>query len=362
VDEFIIIIDNGDRTCDLFFYNGFDANSFNCTDPFLLYQQTCGFLNAEITLSFENPQGLGAGDYEPNMERWLSNVGFASLQIINNTLTIQVLYPDAIPVSISPLFLSSLQQVSSLVITERDSVVGNPPVLTGLPGLSNLYQLYDGPQGTYLEVSGTGFTDMTSFSGLTCPPVFMALLNNPVLTSFAGLELVSSPVSQPGQALSAVLLGQSLRRVHKRRSGFPAHVQVAVPRVNPELLIRLLEADPNSASPGVVLLADFSGPFASAAALDPIKVMMGCYNNVTSFVQVPVACGVVLSSSSQICTYVYPEQCRYRTPAPRRSVLQSGWKQGNEVKCGVTHGCVRCVLWFLVMEKGVYPHYVQIGE
>lgn len=81
------------------------------------------------------------------------------------------------------------------------------PALTGLPGLVNLRQVYDYTPGAAqlgsLIVQNTGFADMTSFAGLSCPPGFIYFNKNRQLGTLSGLGALAFPTSSPGVTLVA---------------------------------------------------------------------------------------------------------------------------------------------------------------
>eukprot|EP00884_Botryococcus_braunii_P015058 jgi/Botrbrau1/23553/Bobra.0141s0024.1 len=265
-NDVIQVYDFGDRTCGLVVEFGGDQRSASCTNPISLYQQECGTLNPRLDLYFKNLRNLTAAAYEANMEIWLENLGLASVKVMRSSLNVYVIHGLLglylpIPKPIAPVFLTGLLQAASVRVVE----VAYQSMLTGLPGLNSLYQLV-ADDSTVIDVFGTAFTDMTTFSGLRCPPGYIYVNGNPKLVSFSGLERVTAPKSDSGVFLDALR----------------------------------------------------SGPF-SASALEPIKVMMGCYNNISSVVGVPVACDEVLTNSIQICTYVPPAQC---SPLPPPAPLQ----------------------------------------
>eukprot|EP00884_Botryococcus_braunii_P023046 jgi/Botrbrau1/9425/Bobra.0252s0049.1 len=321
--QIITVTDFGDNTCEVRLRDSGGQLTANCTNT--LYQQVCGLLNARLNLYFYNARNLSAAAYEANMGKWLQNLGLDSVRILNSTLTVYVYHYLGssrlpIPTPIAPVFLSSLVQAFSVEVLEYLNVQGDKPMLTALPGLSSLYQLFAGPQATFIDVSGTAFTNMTSFSGLTCPPTIIFAEFNSDLTSFAGLEGVAAPVGQPSQPFSG-LLGAAERAMPNSSppyltSQIPSAERPSVAKALGDLMNgRFLSsnASSNFSALGVVLLADSSGPFVTAAALEPLKIMMGCSNNVSSFVNIPVACSVSLTDSRQICNYVPPAQC---SPAP----------------------------------------------
>eukprot|EP00884_Botryococcus_braunii_P023049 jgi/Botrbrau1/9428/Bobra.0252s0052.1 len=322
--QVIQVSDFGDKTCEVRFTSqdiGGQQQTVtgNCTNPITLYQQVCGVLNARLNLYFFNAKNLSAGAYEANMGKWLQNLGLESVQILNNPLTVYVYHfiDDSrlpIPTPIAPVFLTSLVQGISVEVLEFNQE--SKRMLTALPGLSSLYQLFAGPLGTFIDVFSTAFTNMTSFSGLTCPPTIIFAEFNPDLSSFAGLEKVAAPVGQPSQPFAG-LLGAPERVMPISSPPYltsqtPVAVRPSVAKALGDLMkgnSLSSTASSSSSALGVSLLADGSGPFLTAEALEPLKIMMGCSNNVSSFVDIPVACGVRLTDSRQVCIYVPPAQC-----------------------------------------------------
>eukprot|EP00884_Botryococcus_braunii_P023055 jgi/Botrbrau1/9433/Bobra.0252s0057.1 len=313
--EHIRVADLGDGTCISMLDGSNNQPTGNCTLP--LYQQACGMLNARLSLYFYNIRNLSAEAYSENMDKWLQNLGLASVQILKSDLTIRVehTFSSAIPIPrpIAPVFLSRLVQAYSISIAETLAQTTDQRMLTALPGLRSLYQLNAGTLGTTISVTNTAFTNMTSFSGLTCPPTAILLFHNPSMSSFAGLELVSAPNVQSGQPFSGPCEPQAQQIDISSRLAAIAERAAALTPASADALGSLLSSSSNSSILGVVVIADGSGPFLTAASLEPIKVMMGCSNNVTSYVRIPVACNVYLRDSSQICTYMPPAQC---SPAP----------------------------------------------
>ncbi len=87
-----------------------------------------------------------------------------------------------VPVNIQPVFLTRMQYCISVFL----GVGGANPVIgkfQAAPGFRSLLQLQ-----VLLQHYDTAFTDMTSFSGLQCPPETLDIQNNSNMTSLSGLE------------------------------------------------------------------------------------------------------------------------------------------------------------------------------
>jgi hypothetical protein len=194
---------------------------------------------------------------DPDISKKLTGIGLGNLAWSTSLITVRVdhsYYP--MPKPIAPVFLTGLRSVSSLVVVECSPCLepsyplSATSVLTGLPGLTNLYQVDAG----LLYVRNTLFTDLTSFAGLTCAPQFLTFDDNQQLASFRGLDLLSS-----------------------------------------------------RGSLGVKLSAALSGPFTTAEALRPVKVLGGCYDSVAiinnSSVKIPVGCGKLLTTWQDVCSF-----------------------------------------------------------
>jgi hypothetical protein len=260
IDE-IFLYDLGQGDCESYtLLNGASDYTFgNCTE--LVYGRNCKTFNGRLYIHMYNLYGLNPSTYvNPDINKGLTGLGLANLEWATNLVSVftdHSYFP--LPRPIAPVFLTSLKSAGDLQVVECSPCSFPYPfsassVLTGLPGFTNLYQI-SRPAGTFsqLRVHNTLFTDLTSFSGLTCSPRLMFIDDNSLMTSFRGLGLVSSPPS-----------------------------------------------------PGVQVTAGLSGPFTTAESLNPIKVLGGCYDNVatnTAVVRIPVGCGRLLTAWQDVCTF-----------------------------------------------------------
>ncbi len=83
-----------------------------------------------------------------------------------------------------PTFPSNLQYADTI---EFSNQYGTEHVGLDLPGLRTLRQI-----SSSLTIFQLALADMTSFSGLQCPPTSIAITGNPLLTSLKGLEGMSA--------------------------------------------------------------------------------------------------------------------------------------------------------------------------
>ncbi len=86
-----------------------------------------------------------------------------------------------------PTFPSNLQYADTI---EFSNQYGTEHVGLDLPGLRSLRQI-----SSRLTIFQLALADMTSFSGLQCPPTSIAISGNPLLTSLKGLEGMSASAS-----------------------------------------------------------------------------------------------------------------------------------------------------------------------
>ncbi len=87
-------------------------------------------------------------------------------------------------ISLAPTFPANLQYADALLVW---NVYGTLQKGLDLPGLRTLRQI------TYnFNLHKVALADMTSFSGLQCPPVNLDIMNNPLLTSLKGLERMAA--------------------------------------------------------------------------------------------------------------------------------------------------------------------------
>ncbi len=121
-------------------------------------------------------------------EWWGFFAGQVSLRVDNDQAV-------PIPVNVQPNFLNNLQYCVTNVID-----VNPPGTATGrvsaAPGYQSLLQT-----SGLLQLLDTGFTDLTSFSSLQCPPNTIDIRNNDLMTSLTGLNGLS-----PSDNLSTVTI------------------------------------------------------------------------------------------------------------------------------------------------------------
>jgi hypothetical protein len=243
-----------------------------CTDN--LFGTNCAQFTGYLTISIQNSGNGTAQTYiPPDINKWLTNIGLGTLVVLRGSLNVVVEnFDPPIPVDLAPVFLTSLRQAASLGVYECQGpecdptvVFDQPPRLTALPGLRNLLQLGDSSfsltSPTTVQVSGTAFGDLGSFSGLTCvlPYASLQVQYNKALSTFQGMEAL-----QPG----------SLGRVTINATG--------------------------------------SGPFVTADSLAPLRSVAGCFATATppyNDVNIPVGCDGILDNGADICTYQTPT-CR----------------------------------------------------
>lgn len=205
--DFITIRDNGDGTCSAALRLGTAAPVGSNCQSRAFPNTVCGSYRGSLTIiiaRLRTTPYVGA-----NINQWLTNMGLANLNVIGGILTI---YVDNTPLQVpgpqSPNFLSRLQQVGSLVVSEcancaanpETPAVGNPGVLASLPGLANLKKFPTNAPSS-LVIRNTGFASFDStFRALVCAPSQVQVSNNSRLTSFSGLLLTSNA---PGPAFYA---------------------------------------------------------------------------------------------------------------------------------------------------------------
>jgi hypothetical protein len=266
-DESILVWDFGNGTCLSAYYPTSGPSQIGtCSTE--VFGRECTVLAASLTIRITNEAASDALFVLPDINKWLTNMGLANLAAIKNELSIRV-YEGlrTIPVPIAPVFFTSLREARSLVISEIcllptcNGQYDLPPVsrLTALPGLIGLKQLYrpagSDPIYNTLLLSGTAFTDMRSFVGLTCPPTYFELYNNTQLKSLDGLQQLASPVS---------------------------------------------------GSAGISAVG--SGPFTRAESVAPLKGLAACKGDfaetlLDNTVYVPAGCGTVLSDWDDVCAF-----------------------------------------------------------
>jgi hypothetical protein len=268
----ISIRDLGAGNCTSVMIIGGVTSTGNCSEP--PYSGTCSSFAGSLAIL------IGAdstGAYEPPaISVWLTNLRLANLTVIKGSLSILVDYtPNPIPTVISPLFFPDLDQVGSLLIAECANCSANStipptagfwPALASLPGLVKLKQTCDPSAPSCIgensiQVVNTGFTNLTSLSGLRCPPPAFHLTGNTKMASLQGLEL-------------------------------------------------LLPQPPN----GTVFDTSGSGPFEDLNAIPPIKLMANCSGNVSTstspfFLSPTAPCTAPFTSYSQYCLFLNSTSC-----------------------------------------------------
>ncbi len=198
-NDVFIIRDLGNGKCESAFSpNGGAFVGGDCTT--LLFNKTCGTYVGLLTIFITNAGNAPAATFAPQINTWLTNVGLADIQTMTSYLQIYVdNSPNPIPGPIQPVFLSSLEQVGSILIKECANCDVNPDIgpatsqLVSLLGFQKLKQLTGFP-GTesFLTLQNTRFGDMKSFVSLYCPPTFMLLPNNKNLVSLEGLQTLQT--------------------------------------------------------------------------------------------------------------------------------------------------------------------------
>lgn len=139
----------------------------NCTLPY--FKTTCGSYAGFLNIFIGNDFNATALTYvPPNIEKWLTNIGLANVNVIDGNLGVFVDYsPFPIPSKIAPVFLSSLEQAGAVQASECNNQfcgAAPPPVptganyvLTALPGLKKLKQCTGVTAGAaFVSVYNTG--------------------------------------------------------------------------------------------------------------------------------------------------------------------------------------------------------------
>jgi hypothetical protein len=134
---------------------------------------------------------------EPDFQAHLTTIGLGDITALYalDLYVIQLPPNGIIPTNIQLNFLPGLSLISYTVFvvecTEEDAVKGGCPIaytppstprLVAIPGLSKVYRFRE------LFIQTTALKDMTSFTGLTCPPSVMTLSSNLKLDTLNGLE------------------------------------------------------------------------------------------------------------------------------------------------------------------------------
>jgi hypothetical protein len=251
---------NGTSLCEGLIQNFVVISDVNCVKNF--FNKSCAVYFGDIEITMSNAQGLSGEAYiQPDIATSLNNIGLGSLTVIAGGLTVYATHtPYPLPTPIAPVFLADLRQALNILVFECEDCSSHPEIpsinpsrLTALAGLQGVVQL-NGPNSfAILEVSGTAFQDLTSFSGLACVELFAYLIfiNNHALQSFDGLEAVQ-PLSNGG-----------------------------------------------------ILNAIGSGPFSTAASVAALRSLAGCDSGSSpeASVSIPKGCNQQITSLAEICTY-----------------------------------------------------------
>eukprot|EP00884_Botryococcus_braunii_P023050 jgi/Botrbrau1/9429/Bobra.0252s0053.1 len=243
----------------------------NCSRPF--FGSSCGTFGGAIRIYITNQAGLTAEDYvPPAIATWLANIGLGSIRVLVGYLDIVIDHsPYPIPRPISPDFLSQLEQASDISVFECEDCstdyygppVSSPSALIALPGFKQVVQLsLSNKNIPSLTLTGTGFQELLSFSGLACRQTGFYIFGNYALRTFDGLDAVQ-PVN------------------------------------------------------GSFLLAGGNGPFSTAASVAALRSMAGCLSglDLTGQVNVPTGCSSI-NSWADICTYQGEAACSPPPPSP----------------------------------------------
>jgi hypothetical protein len=102
--------------------------------------------------------------------------------MVAGSIQVVVLAKDQFPTPIAPKYLQTLQFSTAYRLDQEGGDVSTRAV-TSLPGAVALRQISDN-----IAVGSSGFVNMSSFSGLRCPPAALTITNNDFMTSLSGLE------------------------------------------------------------------------------------------------------------------------------------------------------------------------------
>ncbi len=157
----------------------------------------CASYRGGLTLSFVYTGSLPF--LEPNFQTMLDTVGLGAVTALG-WLHVHIIHVISIPQDIRPAFLPDLTYLEfqlavfewySEILATAECVGSDTPWITppgpngrlvALPAVSKVYRMRD------LFIQNTGFTDMISLIGFTCPPVIIQLLGNDNLVSLRGFE------------------------------------------------------------------------------------------------------------------------------------------------------------------------------
>lgn len=181
IGEEILISDYGDGNCSATLLN-MDGDSQQKPCDQLLYNKSCGSLNASLTLVAQNN---ATGTYNgPHWDVWLTSMGLNDINIVGGSLTISLDHDSGgkpIPAPVAPHFLPHLQALTDTLSAFEQ---GSGLALTSVPGfLSILYAQ------TAIYFSGTGLRELSGTLRPRCPPTNrIEFHDNPNLVSLAGFE------------------------------------------------------------------------------------------------------------------------------------------------------------------------------
>jgi hypothetical protein len=153
----------------------------NCSGPLFPATPVCGYVPARIEIYFKRADATTT--FASNIETYLANLGLQVVTSIGELLLVQ--NSDSIP-KFAPKVFPNITNVDRNLFIGSFGTICNPIAVTNLP-FTKLLQV-----GGKLTVDLSAFTDLSSFSGLTCVGDRIRLSNNPQLTSLDGLGLVSN--------------------------------------------------------------------------------------------------------------------------------------------------------------------------
>jgi hypothetical protein len=140
----------------------------------------------------------GGGTYEqPDFQSHLTTIGLGDVTSLYalDLYVIQLPPNGDIPTDIQLAFLPGLSRITYTLIiiecTEEDPVKGGCPIVTNPPSTPRLVAIPAlSKVSTFREliIQSTALKDMMSFTGLTCSPTVMTVVNNLGLATLQGLE------------------------------------------------------------------------------------------------------------------------------------------------------------------------------
>lgn len=214
--------------------NGTRILEDDCTTQ-LFPGKSCKTYAGDLGIAFEGD--FSSDSYTtPEVNKTLTAIGLGSVHTIKGGLYIETF---AVPVDIAPSFLASLRDVGSLRVRPL-AENGIETHLTGLPGLKGVRRIV-GPlrrDGTCcatstLRVEGTGFTNLSSFSGVLCAPSRIRIVNNPLLATLDGLNNLTTWAKDLGGPDTLIfgnnLAGQSSVAALSTLAGCPTTTLEGIP-------------------------------------------------------------------------------------------------------------------------------------